>query len=344
MRRRLVRSSLLIGNVVALFAVVGFIFFTSHSTSSASVASSYKAGGPVSTSPVDRLTSYDIAANVAQLTSLPEQNAINNQAQSAKVSLAVMSSSDSSVVSKPQIVATALKSRKDILNYTVQNGEDITSLAAKFGVTTDSIRWSNNLSSNTVAAGTKLVIPPVNGIVYTVASGDTIQSLATKYKASADQITAYNDAEIAGITTGEQIIIPGGSAVIATPIARSYGSGSSPAFIGSAQYGSNGYDFGYCTWWVAVRRAQIGNPLPSNLGNASSWPYLGRAYGMAEGSSPRQYAAAVTSTRGEGHVVFVESVNADGSIVISEMNHLGWDVKDTRNISASEASTYMYLY
>ena len=65
---------------------------------------------------------------------------------------------------------------------------------------------------------------------------------------------------------------------------------------------------------------------------------------MATGNTPKLYAAAVTSTRGEGHVVFVEAVNDDGSILISEMNHLGWAVKSTQTIDAGTAAGYIYIY
>jgi len=64
------------------------------------------------------------------------------------------------------------------------------------------------LTSANVSPGTRLVIPPVNGIVYTVKAGDTPASLATRFNANADQIIAYNDAEITGLQVGEQILIP----------------------------------------------------------------------------------------------------------------------------------------
>ena len=111
---------------------------------------------------------------------------------------------------KPQVVATALKSRADISSYTTVAGDTIASVAAKFSVTSNSIIWSNNISNTTLPAGLKLVIPPINGIVYTVKAGDTPQSLAATYSTNAAQIIAYNDAEITGLQTGEQIIIPNG--------------------------------------------------------------------------------------------------------------------------------------
>ena len=340
-RRRVIRWSLLGINLIALAVILAFVLQDPHddqTVKSTGLSSATAAEAVVN--PVDQLSSANIALTVARMNSLPETTAISNQAQSEAADLAIVASSDS-VLSKPQVVNTALKSKADIQTYVVQSGDTVASLATKFGVTSDSIRWSNGLNGNVLAAGTKLVIPPVNGIVYIVKSGDTPDSLATKFKASKDQIIAYNDAELTGLKVGDQIIIPNGSQVVAS--SRSYASygfpwGSSPI------YGYNGYDYGYCTWWVANRRIQVGKPLPSNLGNASSWGYLARLAGLPTGHTPAVYAAAVTSTRGEGHVVFVEAVNADGSILISEMNHLGWAVKDTQTIPASTAAGYTYIY
>lgn len=338
-RKRALRSGLVISNLIILVIILFFVVQTPKATTTLKPATVSSAAGTSQViNPVDQLSSANIALTVARLNSLPETTAISNQAQSQAADLAIISNGNN-VLSKPQVVATALKSKADIQSYTTKANDTLSTLATQFGVTSDSIRWSNNISGNTVNAGTKLVIPPVNGLVYTVKSGDTIDSLATKYKASKDQIVAYNDAEINGIVVGEQIIIPNGSVAPPAPTAASIF-----ASWGGPTYSGNGYDYGYCTWWVAQRRIQVGMQLPSNLGNASSWPYLGRLDGLAEGHTPAKYAATVTSLRGEGHVVFVEAVNADGSIEISEMNHLGWGVKDTQTISADVAGNYTYIY
>lgn len=317
LRKRLIRYGLIGANVIVLGMVVAFVAGSSHSDHTIK-ASAVAAGSQAAANPVDGLTSYDIAANVARMTSLPESTAINNQAQSAKVALAV-SASDTNVISKPQIVATALKSRKDIQNYTVAAGDTVASIAQKFGITSDSIKWSNNLKTDTVALGAKLAIPPVNGVVYTVAAGDTVQSLATKYKASADQIVAFNDAEISGLHTGEQIIIPNGS-IQAVAVTRSFLGGSAGSF--TAQYGSNGYDYGYCTYYAAARSG-----APSNWGNANTWAYYAALTpGWTVSSAPRVGAIAQTSRGYLGHVAIVEAVSADGSqMKYSDMNGIaGW--------------------
>jgi len=273
------------------------------------------------TGPVDGQTAYDIAANVARMTSLPEQTAIDNQAQSARVAVAV-STSETNVVGKPQIVTTALKSRSDIKTYVAVAGDTVSSVAQKFGITSDSIKWSNGLTSDTLALGAKLVIPPVNGVVYTVKSGDTVQSLASKYKANADQIVAYNDAEISGITPGEQILIPNGQ-VQAAPT-RATGGGGGIYLAGGSftpTYGSNGYDYGYCTYYAAARSG-----APSNWGNANTWAYYAALSGWTVSSAPKVGAIAQTSAGYLGHVAIVEAVSADGSqIKYSDMNGIaGW--------------------
>lgn len=337
-RKRLIRYSLITANVVVLGAVVTFVIASSHGDDS-STASAFT-GSNAMAKPVDGLTSYDIAANVARMTSLPESNAIDNQAQSAKVAVAV-STSDTNVVAKPQLVATALKSKDDIRTYTAVTGDTVTTIAQKFGVTSDSIKWSNNLSSDTVALGSKLTIPPVNGIVYTVKAGDTVQSLATKYKANADQITAYNDAEIAGIKPGEQVIIPNGQ-IQAVATRTSFSGTPSVLSAGSftARYGNNGYDYGYCTYYAAARSG-----APSNWGNANTWAYYAALSGWTVSSVPRPGAIAQTSAGYLGHVAIVEQVSADGSqIIYSDMNGIsGWGRVGTSGwVPVSHFEHYIY--
>jgi surface antigen len=331
-----------VSNALLLAVVLVFVLHARTSDANAVLSSSNNAA--TASNPLDQVSSADIAVTVSRMSGMAESTAIKNQSESDDVQLAAAPVTND-VVAKPQVSATSFKSNKDIKNYTTVAGDTLTGVAAKFGVTSDSIKWSNGLSTENIAAGTKLVIPPagLNGIVYIVKAGDTIDSLATKYTADKSQLIAANDAEINGITVGEQIIIPNGRQPVAA-VARSSYASSGFAWGTSAVYGYNGYDFGYCTWWVATRRADVGMPLPANLGNASSWPYIARSAGLATGNTPRLYAAAVTSTRGEGHVAFVEAVNADGSIVISEMNHLGWDVKDTETIDAGTAAGYIYIY
>ncbi len=320
-----------------LIGVVWFIIFTPRSVAQ---TQTYFSAPAATVNPLDQLASASIALTVARLDNLPEATPIMNQSDSETALLSV-APTNNSVVSKQQVVATNYVSNKDIKTYIVQSGDTVDSIAQKFNISTNSILWSNNISGNNLTPGIKLLIPPVSGIVYVVKAGDTPQSLAKKYQADVNLIIAYNDAEIKGIYPGERIIIPNGTipqVVAYNNIGATYGWGS------QASYGYNGYDFGYCTWWVAKLRADAGAPLPDNLGNASTWGIRAQQFGIPVGTTPTVGAAVVTSTTadyGEGHVAYVEAVHSNGTITISEMNHLGWDIPDTRIIPSSG---YEYIY
>jgi LysM repeat protein len=238
-RRKLTRISLIGGNILLLVTIALFVLMNRSASQTIRSSTVNSAIGTTSTlsSPLDKLSSAQIALAAAQSIKMPELTSIRNQADSDSLTLA-FTPNDSTTLAKPQIVSTVLRSKLDITTYVVKNGDTVDSLSVKFGVSADSIRWSNNIGGNNLTQGIKLAIPPVNGVVYTVKAGDTPVSLAQKYHADQGQIISFNDAEISGLTPGEQIIIPNGS--VAARV-LTYG-------IFTATYGGNGYDFGYCTF------------------------------------------------------------------------------------------------
>jgi surface antigen/LysM repeat protein len=343
-KKRVIRYGLLTANLALLIAVVGFVLHNPASNQSSAQHSLLGGSNEVAASPLDQLSSADIAVHVARMTRLPEANSVTEHADTVNAQMSI-TAADDKVVAKPQVVNTALKSKKDIQTYVVQSGDTVTSIAAKFGITSDSVRWSNGLVGDVVSAGKQLTIPPISGIVYEVKSGDTPEKLASRFNANKDQIIVFNDAEVGGLKVGEKIVIPDGiQPVQRTFNANNYGGGF--AWGGFAPiYGGNGYDYGYCTWWVAVRRAQVGKPIPSNLGNASTWKVLAQRAGMAVGTEPAQYAVIWTPPRDYyGHVGFVESVDADGTVHISEMNTVGWGRVSYRTLTPAQAAGYSYIY
>ncbi len=328
--------------VAGLFVVRGSASDTGQLNPSAAVIGE---ATPLS-NPLDQLSSADIAVQVARTARLEEAQAVTNKADTVNAQLAV-TSEDQSILSKPQVVSGGLKSRRDIQTYVAQAGDTVSSVAAKFGVTSDTIRWSNNLTGEDVPAGKELLIAPVDGIVYIVKDGDTPDSVASKYRANKELLIAMNDAEISGLPVGQYIIIPGGSPPLAASPSLANTSLSGGFAWGGANpvYGYNGYDYGYCTWWVASRRAQIGRPIPSNLGNASTWKVLGQRAGLGTGNVPAAGAIIWTPPRDYyGHVGFVESVNPDGSVNVSEMNVRGWGQVSHKTLSPAEAAAYSYIY
>ena len=119
-----------------------------------------------------------------------------------------------------------------------------------------------------------------------------------------------------------------------------------PSFVAAL----NGGYFGQCTYYMYNRFAQLGSPIRTTaLGNAAEWPANAAAAGYGVSSTPRA-GTAIVFQRGVGgadpvygHVGFVERVNADGSLFISEMNVQGVNVISTRTIPASVAAQATYI-
>lgn len=123
-------------------------------------------------------------------------------------------------------------------------------------------------------------------------------------------------------------------------------SSAGPAWAaGPVSGAANGFAFGYCTWWVAHKRY-----IPWR-GNAYQWWWNARAFGFAEGAAPRPGAVMVMGISGtspQGHVAYVESVNSNGSFLVSEMNWWGvagggWNRVDYRTVS-SMAGVLGFIY
>ena len=119
--------------------------------------------------------------------------------------------------------------RGEIVDYTVQKGDTVGSIAAKFGISTDTILWQNNLTSrSTIKDGQTLKILPITGVAHKVSKGDTVYSIAKKYDVDPQTIVNYpfnsfsND-ETFQLAIGQTVIVPDGvkpSEVVGPQVAR----------------------------------------------------------------------------------------------------------------------------
>ncbi|MCA9328543.1 CHAP domain-containing protein [Candidatus Saccharibacteria bacterium] len=184
-------------------------------------------------------------------------------------------------------------------------------------------------------------------VSYIIEEGDNLSKVAAKYETTWQRLffknTQLEDPNI--LVVGAELVIPTKDEelterelpeVIIQPVTSAANSSSAAASQVTVARGSssgNGYVAGYCTWYVKNKRPD----LPNNLGNAATWVSRAAAQGLPTGSTP---AVGAVGQRGN-HVVYVESVNVDGTVTISEMNHKGLYVMTVRTLPASYFS---YIY
>lgn len=109
----------------------------------------------------------------------------------------------------------SIKPRDKIENYAVKSGDTLGSIAQKFDISLDTVKWANNLKSDTIKPGEMLKIPPITGVVHTVKSGDTIYSIAKKYKSNAQNIVNFpfndfTDLDTFALSVGQTLYVPDG--------------------------------------------------------------------------------------------------------------------------------------
>lgn len=109
------------------------------------------------------------------------------------------------------------------------------------------------------------------------------------------------------------------------------------------------YPHGQCTWYVYNRMPQFNKTISGDLGDARNWNNRAERKGYHVSSTPKAHTAVVFEAGQQGadsiygHVAFVEKVNSDGSIVISESNVQGLGVISYRTIDAEDASELSYI-
>ncbi|XP_022835380.1 uncharacterized protein LOC111362860 [Spodoptera litura] len=111
----------------------------------------------------------------------------------------------------------------------------------------------------------------------------------------------------------------------------------------------NSYAAGNCTQFVYNRIIQLGGYVDLDMGNGADWGATGRVRGYEVSNTPKagtavSFAPGVLGADPDyGHVGFVERVNEDGSILISEMNAVGLGIISTRTIPAGFGSMLTYV-
>jgi len=107
------------------------------------------------------------------------------------------------------------KPRSNIEDYTVQRGDTLSSIADKFNVSVDTIKWENNITDDSITVGDKLRVLPVTGVSYKVKPGDNIYSIAKKFNTNPQKIADFPfnnfaNPETFSLVSGQMLVVPDG--------------------------------------------------------------------------------------------------------------------------------------
>ena len=199
------------------------------------------------------------------------------------------------------------KPRDKVISYTVQKGDTISNIAQKFGISTETIKWANNLTSDYLNVGDSLEILPVTGIAYKVQSGDTVYTIAKKFDTVAQKIVdfPFNDfanPETFSLVSGQILIVPDGIKPSEQPfIKRQVYIAQGPTSVSSAGF----------TW-----------PLSGGISQFASW-----------------YHMAVDITNPAGTPI-VSSQNG----TVTKISTGTWDGGYGNNITIDSGAGYQTLY
>ncbi len=106
--------------------------------------------------------------------------------------------------------------------HVVQQGDTVSGIAKKYGISVNTILWANGLTARSVLKlGQELTVLPVSGVLHEVKRGETLGAIANKYGSDVDKILAANLVKSpTAVQIGQKLVIPDGRpASVATPSA-----------------------------------------------------------------------------------------------------------------------------
>lgn len=92
--------------------------------------------------------------------------------------------------------------------YTVKSGDTLWGIARKYNMSVNDLKSLNNLSSNNLSIGQKLIVSKASSNDYTVVAGDTLWGIARKFNVSVDDLKSLNNLTSNSLSIGMVLKIP----------------------------------------------------------------------------------------------------------------------------------------
>lgn len=142
---------------------------------------------------------------------------------------------------EPQQPVEQQEARPKVITYTVVEGDTVEAIANKYGLKTETVLWSNDMSEwDILQIGQELKIPAVDGVVHTVAEGDTLWDISAEYGVEFSTILEANpEINPEALAVDTVLLIPGGEPVVSRSRGElaARGSARSAGFVRWPVYG-----------------------------------------------------------------------------------------------------------
>ncbi|HEX5456212.1 MAG TPA: CHAP domain-containing protein [Candidatus Saccharimonadales bacterium] len=188
-----------------------------------------------------------------------------------------------------------------------------------------------------------------NQLVSQRSEKDHLLSLNQNQRAALDKSIRANNAKIAQLRAAQALanrqLSAGGAVVAGDP-----GHGGYPSVWANAPQDSRLDNWGMynreCVSYTAWKVYQTFGFMPywGGRGNANEWPGDARSAGIPTGSTPRVHSVAIWNVGYFGHAMWVEAVNGDGSLWVSQYNYDYHGHYSEMRVSASMAANLTYIY
>ena len=110
---------------------------------------------------VDQLAAATVVTNLAETTELPSAGDLRETTTSLGIKKD-LSQNDAEVITKPEIVKPDTSAGRGITTYVTKNGDTMNTVAKKFKISTQTLRWANNTDSDAIEPGKTLTVPLVD--------------------------------------------------------------------------------------------------------------------------------------------------------------------------------------
>lgn len=223
------------------------------------------------------------------------------------------------------------KPRDKVVIYKVEKGDTLSTVAKKFDISMETIRWVNNMTGDGLTVGDELKILPVSGIYHKVAKGDSVYTIAKKYATNPQQIVdfpfnEFANAETFALVEGQMLMVPDGVKPAEQPtyIRRQVYIAQGPVSISSAGFTwpLRGGISQFSSWYHTALdiTSPVGTPIvASNTGKVSQ---------VIVGAWDGGYGTNLYIDSGNGfvtHYAHLSGVNVSaGDDVVAGKTVIGW--------------------